>query len=171
MDRLKNTTATTNPLKSRTKLKYKQGHFNPANPSKYQGSVPIVYRSSWELRVMQYLDSNPAIKVWMSESIVIKYISPADQRWHRYFVDFAIIYQKSDGTHEKALIEIKPNKERKPPRKNVKNPQRFLQEMETYEINQAKWKFAEQWCKERGIKFMVLDEYDIGLKQRPKSKR
>lgn len=114
---------------------------------------------------MKYLDANPSVTQWASESIVIPYLSPVDGRMHRYFVDFAMVYKRRDGSTHKALIEVKPNKERKPPRQN-KNQQRFLTECETYAVNQAKWKTADAWCKERGITFMVLDEYDLGIKQR-----
>ena len=36
-----------------------KGRFTPQNPKKYNGnSDNIIYRSSWELRVMKYLDEN-----------------------------------------------------------------------------------------------------------------
>lgn len=114
---------------------------------------------------MSFLDKQPAILQWMSESIVIPYVSPVDYKMHRYFVDFAVVYKTKDGIIQKALIEVKPNKERHPPKK-TKNQQRFLQESETFAVNQAKWKAADAWCKERGISFLVFDEFDLGLKPR-----
>ena len=66
---------------------YKQGIFRAFNTKKYKGSTPIVYRSSLELTVFRWLDNNPNIVSWGSESVVIPYISPTDSKMHRYFVD------------------------------------------------------------------------------------
>ena len=41
------------------------GIFKPRNPQKYNGDASrIVYRSSWEARVMNYLDDNPSVIWW-----------------------------------------------------------------------------------------------------------
>jgi len=41
-----------------------KGLFKPKNPKKYNGdSTNIIYRSSWELRVMKWLDEHPKV-VW-----------------------------------------------------------------------------------------------------------
>ena len=70
---------------------YKQGFFTPRFPKKYIGDpTNIVYRSGWEKRVMQTLDENSNVLRWASEEIVIPYISPIDNRPHRYFVDFYV---------------------------------------------------------------------------------
>jgi len=63
-----------NPKKSNG---YKKGIFNPKNPKKYNGNADnIVYRSSWELRVMKWLDDNPKVIWWASEELPIPYKSP-----------------------------------------------------------------------------------------------
>ena len=43
-------------------------------------------RSGWEKRVMDWCDTNSSIVSWSSEEIIIPYISPVDNRPHRYFV-------------------------------------------------------------------------------------
>ena len=43
----------------------------------------IIYRSSWELRVMNYFDRNPNILQWASEEFSIPYRSPIDGGRHR----------------------------------------------------------------------------------------
>ena len=59
----------------------RKGFFKPANPSKYIGDpTQIIYRSGWELRVMQYLDKNPNVIEWRSEEVAIPYRSPVDNR-------------------------------------------------------------------------------------------
>ena len=74
----------------KSKSRFKQGHFAPVNPDKYQGTQPIFYRSSWEKRFMFWCDNNPSILLWASESLVIPYWSPVDNKMHRYFPDFLV---------------------------------------------------------------------------------
>jgi hypothetical protein len=66
--------------------KFMQGRFKPMNPQKYKGDPSnIIYRSSWELKLLQYLDKHPQIDWYASEELVIPYMSPIDGRMHRYF--------------------------------------------------------------------------------------
>ncbi len=97
---------------------YKQGFFTPKFPEKYIGDVNnIVYRSGWEQKVMKYLDENINVLKWSSEEIVIPYISPIDNRPHRYFVDFYMEAIGRDGKIKKVLMEVKPHKQTQPPEK------------------------------------------------------
>lgn len=144
--------------------KFIKSIYNPKNPEKYIGTMPIICRSSWERRVCIYLDKNPSILQWASESVVIPYLSPIDSKIHRYFVDFAIKYKTRSGEIKKALIEVKPESQCNPP-KMKNNKKRYLDEVVTYEVNQAKWKTAEAWCKERNLDFIVLTEKDLGIKK------
>lgn len=144
------------------KSRYKQGKFTPNNPSKYQGTLPIVYRSSWELKYMKYLDMKSSVLFWASESLIIPYISPIDNLQHRYFVDFLVKMKLGDGSAATFAVEVKPLKETKPPRKS-KNVMRFLQEKQTYEVNQAKWTAATEFCKKRNVQFIVLTEKELNI--------
>jgi hypothetical protein len=143
-------------------MSYK-GWFTPKNRSKYKGdSENVVYRSSWELRVMKWLDDNPNVIWWGSEEIIIKYRSPLDQKIHRYFPDFIVRLKQKNGTESTVVIEIKPHKQTiKPVQKRKTN--RFLQEAATYAVNQEKWRAADLFCKEHGWQFKVLTEKDIGI--------
>jgi hypothetical protein len=68
-----------------------QGYFKPKNPQKYKGDpTNIVYRSSWELKLMTYLDLHKDIVTWGSEELIIPYRSPIDNKIHRYFPDFIV---------------------------------------------------------------------------------
>ena len=70
---------------------YKQGLFYPKNTEKYKGDFSnIVYRSSWELKFMHWADESKNVLEWSSEELVIPYLSPLDNKMHRYFVDFKI---------------------------------------------------------------------------------
>ena len=140
------------------------GKFNPINPGKYLGDYKnIVYRSSWECRVMNWLDKNPNIINWGSEEVVIPYISPIDKRPHRYFPDFFIKVRTRDSSIKTMIVEIKPERETKPPKNQKRITKKLLHEAATYGINQAKWKAAEEYCADRKWEFKVLTEKDLGI--------
>lgn len=142
------------------------GFFKPRNPEKYKGDPKnIVYRSSWEAKFMREADANPNIIQWSSEEIVIPYVSPLDNRRHRYFVDFWIKMKKRDGTIREALIEVKPNKQTKPPTPQKKPTKRYLNEVMTWGVNEAKWKAATSYCEAKDWDFLIFDEYALGIKK------
>jgi hypothetical protein len=142
--------------------KFYQGRFNPRNPGKYNGDpLNIIYRSSWELKAMMVFDQHPGIIKWSSEEIVIPYISPVDNRPHRYFVDFYIKKKDQYNTIEELLIEIKPLSQTKPPETKTKKTKKYINEVITYAINQAKWEACNKYCKERNMKFLIFTEKDL----------
>ena len=134
------------------------------NIKKYKGDISdVIYRSSWELKFMKWCDSNSSVLEWGSETVIIPYRSPVDNNVHRYFVDFYIKIQDKDKKILKYLIEIKPEKFTKPPPIPQKQTKRFIQEVFNYGINQSKWKAATSFCDDRGWKFLVLTERDLGI--------
>lgn len=140
------------------------GKFRPNNPQKYDGDpTNIVYRSSLELRFMQYLDSNANVLKWQSEEFFIPYYDPSSKRARRYFVDFLVVTKTPTGQMTQ-LIEIKPLKQTVPPKVPAKRTRRFISEVLTYGTNQAKWKAAEEYCLDRGWKFKIITEKDLGIK-------
>jgi hypothetical protein len=139
--------------------KYHQGTFTPKNPRKYVGKVgDIYYRSSWELKFMKWADANPSVEYWNSEEIVIPYMSPVDNRMHRYFTDFAIQVIKKDGTKKKYIVEIKPEAQTLPPKKGKRSTDKYINELSTYAVNKSKWSAADNFCKKNGLEFIVLTE-------------
>lgn len=148
--------------------KFYKGKFQPKNPSKYKGDpTKIEYRSSWELKVMDFLDKHPDVIEWGSEEHVIGYISPLDGRMHRYFVDFYVKKRNfSDNQIVTLLIEVKPKKQTTPPKAHsgkTKPSKQWLQEVATWGVNSAKWKAADLYCKQRGWKFVIITEDHLGL--------
>lgn len=140
------------------------GLFRPSNPKKYMGDPKnIIYRSSWECKVMDWLDKNPDIISWASEELIIPYISPVDGRWHRYFPDFLVKVKTKDGTMKTMMLEVKPKKQTIPPVQPARKTKKFIQEVVTWGINQAKWKAAEDYCLDRGWQFKVITEDHLGL--------
>jgi hypothetical protein len=143
-------------------MSYK-GWFRPKNPSKYKGNATnIIYRSNWELRVMKWLDGNPAVIWWASEELPIPYVSPVDNKVHRYFPDFIVRTKRKDGSEQTSILEVKPHKQTMRPTQKRKT-QRYLAEVATYAVNQAKWKAADLFCKEHGWQFQLITEKELGL--------
>ena len=146
--------------------KYYQGRFHPQNPGKYKGDIQnIIYRSSWELKFMQWCDRNPNVIEYASEEFCIPYLSPIDNRVHRYFPDFIMKVKEQSGEIKKYIIEIKPKKQTIPPiQTSKKRNKTFINEVKTYVVNEAKWKAAEEWCKDHLLEFMVITEDQLGIK-------
>jgi hypothetical protein len=145
-------------------MSYK-GKYQPINPKKYKGDpTNIVYRSLWERTFMKYCDTNENILEWFSEEIAVPYRSPIDNKIHRYFPDFYIKVKESNGSIKKYLIEIKPKKQTIEPIPQKRRTKGYIYEVYEYAKNQAKWKAAEEFCKDRGYEFKVLTEQDLGIK-------
>ena len=119
-----------------------KGRYPPLNPKKYKGNpTTIIYRSLMERRFMRYCDTHENIIQWNSEECVIPYVSPIDRRIHRY------------------LVEVKPKKQTKPPpRTPTKKTKRWYGEVKTWGVNEAKWKAATEFAKDRQWNFVILTE-------------
>jgi len=140
------------------------GTFKPSNPQKYVGDYKnIIYRSSWEARVMNWLDKNPNIVSWASEEVVIPYISPIDGRWHRYFPDFVVKVRDKNGILKTMMLEVKPKKQTQEPIIQRRVTKRYITEVATWGVNQAKWKAATEFCLDRGWEFKLITEDHLGL--------
>lgn len=140
------------------------GKFSPRNTKKYLGDpTNIWYRSLWERRVMVHLDGNPNVIGWSNEEIVIPYLSPVDGKWHRYFPDFFVRIRNKTGLTESMILEVKPKSQSVPPKIQKKVTKRYIREVTTYGINEAKWKAADEYCKDRRWKFMIITEEELGI--------
>ena len=95
------------------------GRYKVINVNKYHGDpTNVVYRSLWEKYCFIWCDTNPKVKSWSSEEIIIPYYYDADKKYHRYFPDLKIVLE--DKT---LLVEIKPDKETRPPEGKRKTKQ------------------------------------------------
>ena len=93
---------------------------------------------------------------------MIPYISPVDNRPHRYFMDLTIWYQKQDGTIGKTLVEIKPFAQTQEPMKKQGKPtRRYMEEVSTYLVNQAKWSATKILCEKEGWGFTIWTEKEL----------
>lgn len=152
--------------------KYYQGKFRPKNPRKYVGNPSeIIYRSLWEMKFMYWLDMNSDVLQWASEEIIVPYIGP-DNKPHRYFPDFLAKIRNKSGEIVTYMIEIKPHKQsvgrtilrrKNGSLRSPKARRRLVENQMIYEINEAKWNAAEEFCAKRGWIFKVITEKDVGF--------
>lgn len=139
---------------------YHKRIYKPIYPEKYSGDpTNIIMRSSWETKFALWCDKNQDIIAWSSEETVIPYVSPIDNKMHRYFVDFKI----KTKSGKIFLVEIKPEIQTKKP-ESKKRTKRFLVEAQTFLVNQAKWQYAKEYAKRRGWEFIILTEKELGIK-------
>ncbi len=113
---------------------------------------------------MVYCDTSDNILEWGSEEIIIPYLSPWDGKMHRYFPDFYIKVKQSTGNIKKFIIEVKPKNQTKPPKPVSRKTKRFINEVKTWSINEAKWKSAKTWCEHNDMEFKILTEDELGIR-------
>ncbi len=158
-------------VNNKGKLKYHQGLFIPKHPEKViklnnQGG--LYFRSSWEKKILIYLDSNPAIERYSCEQITIQYQLPEmkdgilEYSNHRYYPDFYYELRKSNGELSKVVAEVKPYNETQKPilaekysHKQLKNWEYAIQQ---YTRNCSKWNAAIEFCRKAGMEFVIVTE-------------
>ena len=88
----------------------------------------------------------------------------ARRRLRRYFPDFFIKYTDKRGNIRKSVIEVKPMRETKEPVVTKKKSKKTLIiETTNYIRNQAKWKAAREFCKDRKLEFKIMTEKELGV--------
>lgn len=138
--------------------------YHPSNPNKYKGNPNnIICRSSWERKFCRWCDINDNILEWASEEFFIPYVSPVDNRIHRYYPDFIVKMKDRSGEIKTYVIEVKPKRQTLPPVKKSRVTKSFIYEAKTYEVNKAKWKAAKEWCEDRLLEFKIITEDDLGI--------
>ena len=136
--------------------KFAQGRFEMKNPSKYVGNKKPLARSSWEFVFMRMLDEHPGVETWASESIKIPYRDPFTGKYSIYVPDFFVVYNEKGGKKRAEVIEVKPKNQTM--RESV-GKSRYNQEQ--YVKNMAKWEAASAWCKQKRVRFRIVNEEDI----------
>jgi hypothetical protein len=136
--------------------KFAQSRFVMKNPEKYVGTKTPLARSSWEFVFMKMLDEHPGVLNWASESIQIPYRDPLTGRSTIYVPDFFITYIDKESKTHAELVEVKPASQtlREKVGKSQYNQQQYVK-------NLAKWEAASAWCRQKGVKFRVVNEGEI----------
>lgn len=101
-----------------------------------------------------FLDTNPNILGWASESHRIPYRHPISGKLTTYVPDFFVVYRDANGINKAEMIEVKPKQQTK------ENAKRKSDQIAAV-INEAKWEMARQWCEQQGIGFRVVTEDNI----------
>ena len=141
-----------------------KSRYKPNHPKKYNGDYRnIICRSSWERNFCSWCDLNENVLEWGSEEFWIPYRAP-DGRVRRYFPDFIMKVKEQDGKIKTYVIEVKPKKQTLKPKPRKKVTKSYLYECKTYEVNQAKWKAAKEWCADRKVEFKIVTEKELGIR-------
>jgi hypothetical protein len=148
------------------------GRFRPKNPAKYKGDhTKIIYRSMWEFHFFRQMDEHQDVIWWQSEEVIVPYRSPIDGRMHRYFPDVIVHMKDHTGQIVTKMVEIKPYKQTLPPDPKNRNKtktgrisRRYLNEVKTFGVNEAKWKAAKSYCADRGWDWVIMTEKELGIK-------
>ena len=137
-------------------MKFAQGRFDMKHPEKYVGKKTPLARSSWEFVFMRMLDEHQGVENWASESVQIPYRDPLTGRQTIYVPDFFVVYNDKNGKKHAELVEVKPASQtlREQVGKSLYNQEQYVR-------NLAKWEAANAWCKQKGIKFRVVNESEI----------
>lgn len=152
-------------IKSNTptkRSKYKQGFYELVNPQKYIGDPSkIIYRSSWEFRFCRYCDLSDNVVGWSSEPFSIPYISPIDNKEHKYWIDFFIRISRNNK-EQNYIVEIKPEASLKKPTfsgtQTMKKLKIFNYEAKLFLVNTAKFLAAKRHAESIGYKFIIATE-------------
>ena len=72
--------------------------------------------------------------------------------------------RENSGDIKTYVIEVKPAKQTRQPKPRKKVTKSYLYECKTYEVNQAKWKAASEWCKDRQVEFKIITEKELGIR-------
>ena len=144
-------------------LKFAQSVYTPKNAEKYVGNKLPYCRSSWETTFCMFCDNNPAVQQWSSEPVKIPYRDPLTGKQTVYVPDFLITYVDRNERKHVEMVEIKPANQMIL-EKVGKNPYNQAQ----YVKNMANWSAATQFCKQRDIRFRVINEHDLFVNTKKK---
>jgi hypothetical protein len=156
---------------------YNQGNYIPKNKDKVlklntQGGV--YFRSSWEKKIMTWLDYNTNITKWGAECMRIPYQmthfdnGDSKVKEHCYYPDF-YYEMRIEGVLKQVVVEVKPQKEYdmvlKLTEGSLNVPEGTLKKLKSFEYdlkqaqkNRDKWQTMIKWCNKRGYDFIVITE-------------
>lgn len=157
--------------------KYKSGSYNLINENKYiSDPSKIFYRSGLEYKFCLYVDKNPKVLRWGSETVGVPYsIYNHDLKKntnHTYWVDYYVEVSNPNsvtGTGmDVLLVEVKPEAEYLALAKNDPPPKPkniTAKSLETWEYNlkmfiknKHKWVAAQEYARQKHMQFVVVTE-------------
>lgn len=161
--------------------KYHGGNYIPKYKDKVlklntQGGV--YYRSSWEKKIMTWLDHNKSVTKWGAECMRIPYQMTHYEggdvkiKEHSYFPDFYYEMRDGQGVLKQVVVEVKPYKEYKMvqdlnegklqvPEKGLKKLKNFEYDLKMAHKNKNKWETMIKWCNKKGYEFIIITEHHL----------
>ena len=64
---------------------------------------------------------------------------------------------------KKWIVEVKPKAQTRPPKTPKRKTSRYINEVRNYAVNDAKWKNATEYCKDRDMEFIIITEDELGV--------
>lgn len=135
--------------------KYRKYPYEPMNPEKFSGPIPIIFRSSWELEFGEHCDKLPSVLSWGYESVAIPYKDPITGKQKTYTPDFFVEIAQQGGFSKHFIFEIKPMKEQ------LDEHARSRADAALIARNNAKWAAATRWGDRHSMEFQVLNENNL----------
>jgi hypothetical protein len=68
-----------------------------------------------------------------------------------------------DGKTRKHLVEVKPEYQTRPPKVQQRITPKYLNEVKTWGVNEAKWDAAKDFCEDKGWQFHIITEKDLNI--------
>lgn len=158
---------------------YHQGNFIPTNKDKViklNSKGGVYYRSSWELRIMTWLDNNKNIVRWGAECISIGYQlthyekgGDINLKNHSYYPDFYYEIRVNNDI-KKVIAEVKPMKEYQmvvdlnnkslslPENVSMKKMKNIEYDLKMAHKNSEKWETMIKYCDRKGWDFIIITE-------------
>jgi hypothetical protein len=150
---------------------YNQGNYVPKNKDKVlklNNNGGVYFRSSWEKKIMTWLDLNEKIIKWGAECMKIPYqmthFDNGDTRVkeHCYYPDFYYELKREDGSISKVVAEVKPYSETIEPKLSsnptAKQMKNFEYALKMYNKNLSKWTYMIEYCQRKGFEFIIITE-------------
>jgi len=144
------------PLPLNKNPRFHQGYYKTIHTEKYIGKELPIFRSGIEREFFIFLDKNPNVLRWSSESIVIPYFDAVKLKNRKYYID-NYVEIKEGNIIKKYLIELKDHKETKKP--NPKSKQKRSTKLYNecqWITNNCKWKYAVEFAKKNNCEFLLL---------------
>lgn len=123
------------PRRRRRKRAYKTGTYTSTKTGK-----TCKYRSGWELKYFEHLDTDPDVLDWESEPFTIPYVSNKKTGRIRNYIPDVLVRRKSSGV---TLEEIKPTNK--------------LQKR----LVARKIRAGQEWADDNKVKFSIITEVEL----------
>jgi hypothetical protein len=160
---------------------YNSGNYIPRNKDKVlklNNEGGVYFRSSWEKKIMVWLDQKEEVVSWGAECLEIPYQmthmidGELKLKSHRYYPDFVYAIKLPDGRMRQVVVEVKPLKEYnmvialqegklQVPEKGMKKLKSFEYDLKMAHKNKNKWETMISWCEIKGFDFLIVTEQNL----------